>query len=118
MLWTVAAGHRGAARSVLDGGEHGGILKELVDNALDKGANARIDHQDGAWVVSDDGPGLDPTEVVRLFAVNRPLLSSKLKRLPLRGMLGNGLRVVAGAVVAFNPNQPPVESYCRFESHE
>ena len=114
----MAAGHRGAARSVLDGGEHGGILKELVDNALDKGANARIDHQDGAWVVSDDGPGLDPTEVVRLFAVNRPLLSSKLKRLPLRGMLGNGLRVVAGAVVAFNPNQPPVESYCRFESHE
>ena len=35
-----------------------------------------------------------------LFAVNRPLLSSKLKRLPLRGMLGNGLRVVMGAVAA------------------
>jgi hypothetical protein len=29
-----------------------------------------------------------------LFAVNRPLRSSKLKRLPSRGMLGNGLRVV------------------------
>jgi hypothetical protein len=40
--------------------------------------------------------------VPRLFAVNRPLLSSKLKRLPLRGMLGHGLRVVMGAVAAFD----------------
>jgi hypothetical protein len=39
--------------------------------------------------------------VPRLFAVNRPLLSSKLKRLPTRGMLGNGLRVVMGAVAAY-----------------
>jgi hypothetical protein len=34
--------------------------------------------------------------------VNRPLLSSKLRRLPLRGMLGNGLRVVVGAIVAYH----------------
>jgi hypothetical protein len=39
--------------------------------------------------------------VPKLYAVNRPLLSSKLRRLPLRGMLGNGLRVVVGAAVAF-----------------
>jgi hypothetical protein len=38
--------------------------------------------------------------VPRLFAVNRPLLSSKRRRMPLRGMLGNGLRVVVGAVAA------------------
>ena len=76
------------------------VLKELVDNALDAGAGVSLDHADGAWVVADDGPGLDPAEVPRLFAVNRPLLSSKLVRLPLRGMLGNGLRVVAGAVAA------------------
>ena len=44
--------------------------------------------------------GIDPAEVPRLFAVGRPLRSSKLVRLPLRGMLGNGLRVVAGAVAA------------------
>jgi hypothetical protein len=76
------------------------VLKELVDNALDAGAVASLDYADGAWIVSDDGAGLDPAEVPRLFAVDRPLRSSKLVRLPLRGMLGNGLRVVAGAVAA------------------
>src|SRR3954471_3628329 len=76
------------------------VLKELVDNALDAGANVLLDCVDGTWIVSDDGPGLDPADVPRLFCVNRPLLSSKLKRLPLRGMLGNGLRVVVGAVAA------------------
>jgi hypothetical protein len=35
--------------------------------------------------------------VPKLFSVKRSLLSSKLKRLPSRGMLGNGLRVVMGA---------------------
>ena len=46
------------------------------------------------WIVADNGPGLDSDDVPRLFCVNRPLLSSKLKRMPTRGMLGNGLRVV------------------------
>jgi hypothetical protein len=64
------------------------VLKELVDNALDTGANVSLDHIDDTWIVADDGPGLDPADVPRLFSVNRPLLSSKLKRLPLRGMLG------------------------------
>jgi hypothetical protein len=76
------------------------VLKELVDNALDTGAAVSLEHADGAWIIADDGPGLEPAEVPRLFAVDRPLLSSKLVRLPLRGMLGNGLRVVAGAVAA------------------
>ena len=77
------------------------VLKELVDNALDAGAKVTLEREsDGAWVVSDDGRGIDPREVPKFFAVNRPLLSSKLKRLPLRGMLGNGLRVVMGAVAA------------------
>jgi hypothetical protein len=48
-----------------------------------------------------NGPGLSVKEVLQFFAVERPLLSTKLKRLPLRGMLGNGLRVVMGAVAAF-----------------
>lgn len=77
------------------------VLKELVDNALDAGANVTLDWDGDTWVVSDDGPGIDPADVPKLFAVNRPLLSSKLRRLPLRGMLGNGLRVVVGAVVAY-----------------
>lgn len=71
------------------------VLRELVDNALDEDAGATIRYEAGWWIVSDDGPGVDPDRVADLFAVNRPLRSSKRdKRLPTRGMLGNGLRVV------------------------
>ncbi len=81
------------------------ILKEVVDNGLDAGASDVT--LSTVWrgsileyVIADDGPGLEPSMVPTLFSINRPLLSSKLRRLPLRGMLGNGLRVVAGAVAA------------------
>jgi hypothetical protein len=79
------------------------VLKELADNALDAGAVARVGQlEDGGWFVEDDGPGIagDPAEIARLFSIRRPLVSSKLLRLPSRGALGNGLRVVAGAVLA------------------
>jgi hypothetical protein len=80
------------------------VLKELADNALDTGsANVEVAAlTKHSYRVTDHGPGIAAADVVRLFAVNRPLLSSKLKRLPLRGMLGNGLRVVMGAVAAFD----------------
>ena len=45
-------------------------------------------------------PGSIPPVSPSLFSVNRPLVSTKLLRLPTRGALGNGLRVVAGAVLA------------------
>jgi hypothetical protein len=69
---------------------------------LDSGAR-KVSVTGDAWRcrVHDDGPGIAPAQITALFAVNRPLLSSKLKRLPTRGMLGNGLRVVMGAVAAF-----------------
>jgi hypothetical protein len=70
------------------------VLKELIDNSLDADAEATITVDDSHWIVRDNGPGVDPDQVPNLFAVNRPLRSSKLKRLPSRGMLGNGLRVV------------------------
>jgi hypothetical protein len=38
--------------------------------------------------------------VASLFSIHRPMVSTKLLRLPVRGALGNGLRVVAGSVLA------------------
>jgi hypothetical protein len=78
------------------------VLKELADNALDEAGEARVGQlPDGAgYFIEDDGGGIDPDEVARLFSIARPLVSTKLLRLPIRGALGNGLRVVAGAVLA------------------
>jgi hypothetical protein len=77
------------------------ILKELADNGLDEKAKVRVGILPGAvYYVEDDGPGIDPEKVAQLFSISRPMQSSKLLRLPTRGALGNGLRVVAGAVLA------------------
>lgn len=78
------------------------VIKELTDNALDAGATAHVE-RDGDWIyVEDDGPGLpaDAAAIARLFSIQRPLTSSKMVRVPSRGALGNGLRVVSGAVLA------------------
>ena len=76
------------------------VLKELADNALDTGAKVTVGEIAGGYFIEDDGPGIDPDEVARLFSIARPLTSSKMLRLPTRGALGNGLRVAAGAVLA------------------
>jgi len=83
------------------------VVKELVDNALDAAGQCRVglaDDGDGlkGVFVEDAGEGLPGTDdqVAALFSIARPLVSSKLLRLPTRGALGNGLRVVAGAVLA------------------
>ncbi len=80
------------------------VAKELVDNALDVHACVSIDMISGAngFCIVDSGDGIPGTDndIARLFSVDRPLVSSKLLRLPTRGALGNGLRVVAGAVLA------------------
>lgn len=78
------------------------VVKELVDNALDAGANVKISQEDGWIVITDDGPGIPGDQIERLFSINRPLTSSKMLRRPLRGALGNGLRVVCGVVYASN----------------
>ena len=80
------------------------VLKELADNALDAGAEVRfglVDGQPRVYFIEDNGIGIDgtPEEIAALFSIGRPLRSSKLVRMPQRGMLGNGLRVVAGAVL-------------------
>ena len=81
------------------------VFKELGDNALDGGGRLRfgpVEADRETFFVEDDGPGLDgtPKQIAELFSIARPLRSSKLLRLPQRGQLGNGLRVVAGAVLA------------------
>jgi hypothetical protein len=79
------------------------VLKELTDNALDVGAKVEVtEPRPDIYVVRDFGPGIDgaPEHIARLFSINRPLVSSKLLRMPQRGALGNGLRVVTGAVTA------------------
>jgi Topoisomerase 6 subunit A/Spo11, Toprim domain len=77
------------------------VLKELADNGLDTGAQVSVgERPDGSYYVEDDGPGIEPNEVASLFSIARPMVSTKLWRLPSRGALGNGLRVVAGAVLA------------------
>src|SRR5581483_7780082 len=79
------------------------VLKELADNALDAGANCRVGQiATDTYFVQDDGPGLPggADDVANLFSIRRPLTSTKLLRLPTRGAVGNGLRVVAGTVFA------------------
>jgi hypothetical protein len=76
------------------------VLKELADNALDTGTAVQVGEIDGGYFIEDSGPGLDPNEVASLFSISRPLASTKMLRLPTRGALGNGLRVVIGAVLA------------------
>ena len=76
-------------------------LKELADNSLDHAANVTLEQIDkDTWSVADDGPGMDAARIATLFAVDRPLTSTKLLRRPTRGAVGNGLRVVTGAAIA------------------
>ena len=79
------------------------VVKELVDNALDADGSCRYGELPrGGFFVEDGGPGLHGSdeEIASLFSIRRPLTSSKLLRLPTRGAVGNGLRVVVGAVLA------------------
>jgi Histidine kinase-, DNA gyrase B-, and HSP90-like ATPase len=80
------------------------VAKELTDNALDATGHCQIgllNGVNGFWI-EDDGKGIEGTDadIANLFSIARPLRSSKMIRLPTRGALGNGLRVVAGAVLA------------------
>jgi hypothetical protein len=79
------------------------VAKELADNGLDVSDACQVGLlPDGGLFVEDAGPGIagGAAGVAGLFCVRRPLRSSKLIRLPSRGALGNGLRVVCGAVLS------------------
>ena len=69
------------------------LIKELADNGLDAGGNVRVGElADGSYFIEDDGPGIPatPEEIACLFSFRRPLMSSKVKRLPTRGILVTG----------------------------
>jgi hypothetical protein len=81
------------------------VLKEVADNALDEPSTTTLAFGEvykGRYFVKDNGQGIagTPQDIARLFSINRPMVSTKLLRKPTRGALGNGLRVVAGAVLA------------------
>jgi hypothetical protein len=78
------------------------VVKELVDNALDAAGDCELSISDSVVVIQDQGQGLigDDDDIAHLFSISRPLTSTKYLRLPTRGALGNGLRVVVGAVLA------------------
>jgi hypothetical protein len=86
-------------------------MKEVADNALDASTRMTwgfVPDSEDLYFVEDNGPGLDgtPEEIASLFSIRRPMRSSKLLRLPQRGALGNGLRVVAGAALASEVRSP------------
>lgn len=77
------------------------VVKELVDNGLDTGTNCEVGIlPNNGFYVQDDGDGIDPNMLKDFFSINRPMITSKLLRLPTKGALGNGLRVVVGTVVS------------------
>lgn len=77
------------------------VVKELVDNALDACGHCELERVNGnTFIVRDNGDGIHPELLPEYFSINRPMMSSKLLRVPSRGALGNGLRVVTGAVIA------------------
>ncbi len=77
------------------------VAKELTDNALDVAGCCEVGVLDeNGFFVDDSGAGIEGEDrvIASLFSPKRPLRSSKRLRRPTRGALGNGLRVVAGAV--------------------
>ena len=76
------------------------VAKELTDNALDITDDIEVKCDVNKLFVWNGGTGIPADRIAELFSINRPLVSTKLIKLPTRGALGNGLRVVVGAVIA------------------
>ncbi|MBW7572485.1 hypothetical protein [Caproiciproducens faecalis] len=76
------------------------VAKELTDNALDITDDIEVKCDGNKLFVWNGGTGIPADRIAELFSINRPLVSTKLIKLPTRGALGNGLRVVVGAVIA------------------
>ncbi|MBI5055527.1 MAG: hypothetical protein HZB61_02775 [Nitrospirae bacterium] len=78
------------------------VAKELTDNALDASSHCETGLLEGnGFFVEDYGKGISGTdeEIASLFSINRPLRSTKYYRMPTRGAVGNGSRVIAASVL-------------------
>jgi hypothetical protein len=60
------------------------ILKELADSGLDNDAHVEVGEAGGGYYVEDDGSGVEPDDVARLFSIARDMETTKLWRLPTR----------------------------------
>ena len=85
------------------------VLKELFDNALDEmdrtgqpGMVTIVQDAEHTYTVTDLGCGFNdtPEELAYRFSIAKAMVSSKQWRKPTRGCVGNGLRVIVGAVVS------------------
>jgi hypothetical protein len=85
------------------------VLKELADNALDEmdrigrpGGVKIVQDAKDTFTVTDEGRGFGdtPEELAHRFSIAKGMVSSKQWRTPTRGCVGNGLRVIVGAVVS------------------
>jgi hypothetical protein len=97
------------------------IVKEVVDNALDemdspdeedRGSGlVTVDRNGDTYIVTDEGGGFPQDDkLCDLFWAYRDMVTTKFLRKPSRGVLGNGLRVLAAAV-ALSEGTITVESH-------
>jgi hypothetical protein len=85
------------------------VLKELTENGLDAadaaGRYGLVDIGrigDNRYRITDQGTGinLSANQFAELFSIGREMLSRKFWRLPSRGCLGNGIRIIVGTIAA------------------
>jgi hypothetical protein len=85
------------------------LLKELADNGLDEmdrvghpGMVTIVQDAEHTYTVTDSGRGFNdtPEELAYRFSFAKAMVSSKQWRKPTRGCVGNGLRVIVGAVAS------------------
>jgi hypothetical protein len=81
------------------------VAKEAADNGCDAGTEVTItpwkDPQNNLGLcVTNNGSAIDPQSVAEIYSPNRNRYSTKRIRRVLRGILGNGARVIGGAVGA------------------
>jgi len=93
-------------------------LKELIDNALDACETARVAPEVGVEVgqdggllrlcVSDNGPGIPPEVVRKVFDYSIRVSDKAAYRSPTRGAQGNALKTIIGIPYALGSRDPTV----------